>query len=226
MGIGIPVVDDVIDAGGDIATSIIDKAIRTADDFSDFLGLPPMASEVYQEVKKLYEGPVKDFFNTEVGKVIARAFTTMAYYQLAPILGPQLASAVYATPGVLRGEKFDQAWVTEFLWRVTTTAGILAGMYADQLRIDAKQAIPAAAMPTVDKLQDAVSSVFKAVALLKAKFPDAAKLNVMTLDYAGIAREFDVRQDTLLQAVAIYTRNADALAAFCADAHTGDLLSC
>ena len=66
-----------------------------------------------------------DFANTAVGTVVLRAIATMYFGGIAWAVGPQLASVVWALPGIMKGDRFDEAWLTEFKYRVEKTAEIL-----------------------------------------------------------------------------------------------------
>lgn len=66
----------------------------------------------------------RDFANTSTGLTVLRAFSTMLYGSIAWTLGPQLASVAFAVPGLFRGDRFEQAWLTEVKWRAEETAKI------------------------------------------------------------------------------------------------------
>ena len=69
---------------------------------------------------------LKSFAESDTGKMLLRAGATGLFYTLAITGAPFfLVSAVFAIPGLFRGEPFDQAWITEFMWRVETTQKIL-----------------------------------------------------------------------------------------------------
>lgn len=88
---------------------------------------------------------VKDFLNTGVGKTVAKALATNLTGGLAPILGPQLATVAFATPGILRGDRFDKAWIDEFADRAEKLAQYAGPAAAEQF----------ASMlgPTIEKLK-------------------------------------------------------------------------
>jgi len=216
-----------LEAAGDFlqdkAEDVVDIALNTGDDVTKFLGLGSLPSDVSQELLNLYKGPLRDFFRTAVGRVIARAFATLLYYNLAPLLGPQLAAVAFAFPGLLRGEKFDEAWATEFIWRVTTTAGILAGMAYEQYNIDAKQAFPPGTLPDADIIKKRLDEIFSVASKLKQLFPNVEAIDVLGFDYAATAQQFGVRQDVVLEALSLYTRKTDALKVFCSDIASGNI---
>lgn len=215
---------DIIKAGGDV----IDAAVDTADDITKALGLPPIASDVKDAIVDLVKGPLRDFANTDVGRMVLRAFATGLYYQLGPILGPQFAAVAFAVPGVLRGEKFDQAWTTEFIWRVTTTATILGGMYLDDANADFQtqsQHIDLSQLPTTDQLGE---NLMQVVSLAK-QFQDApffTSLDVMNFPYNEYADQLGMRADRVMQALALAKRDDRALASFCTDIASGRVNLC
>ena len=67
----------------------------------------------------------QDFAKTPTGLVVMRAFSSMLYGSVAWAIGPQLAAVTFAVPGLFRGERFEEAWLTEFKWRVEKTAETL-----------------------------------------------------------------------------------------------------
>lgn len=66
-----------------------------------------------------------DFANSAVGTAVLRAIATMYFGTIAWTIGPQLASVTFALPGIMKGDRFDEAWLTEFKYRVEKTAEIL-----------------------------------------------------------------------------------------------------
>lgn len=77
-----------------------------------------------------------DIASTSEGTFFLRAMATVAYGPIAGTLGigwfgPQIASVVWALPGVVRGEPFIAAWTQEFAYRAEKTAEALGGEAAD-----------------------------------------------------------------------------------------------
>lgn len=105
-------------------------------------------------VKGIVNGPLRDFANSAVGKVVLRAMATSLTGGLAGTLGPQLATVAWSLPGLVRGESFDEAWWKEFSWRVEKTAetlgtdaagkalGDMLKVASDRLMDQAKKAFP------------------------------------------------------------------------------------
>ena len=73
-----------------------------------------------------------DFAKTPVGLAVFRAMSTSLYGPLAFAIGPQLAAVSFAIPGLIKGDDFDKAWLTEVSWRSEEAAKILAPGIADQ----------------------------------------------------------------------------------------------
>jgi len=65
---------------------------------------------------------LRTFFKSDLGKSLARMLSTAGYVALVPICGPQLASVSFALPGVLRGEKYADAYWGETMYRIKYAA--------------------------------------------------------------------------------------------------------
>jgi hypothetical protein len=125
---------------------------KLTDDVSKTLGnilaAVPGESEVAKAVTALVNGPLKDFANTAVGKVFLTALGTSLYMGLAAYQGAgaalvnALAPAAFATPGVARGDDFDQAWIDGFIDRVKRTGEILATMGTGEIASEAANYVP------------------------------------------------------------------------------------
>lgn len=100
-------VEDVWDATGARVVDAADSAIRSL----------PGGNELIEAAG--------DFARSPAGMITLRAFSTMLFGSVAWAIGPQLAAVTFAVPGIMRGERFDEAWLTEFKWRVEKTAEIL-----------------------------------------------------------------------------------------------------
>lgn len=100
-------VEDVWDATGAHAVDAADSAIRAL----------PGGSALIEAAGDAARSPL--------GMVVLRAYTTMLYGSVAWAIGPQLAAVTFAIPGLMRGERFDEAWLGEFKWRVEKTAETL-----------------------------------------------------------------------------------------------------
>lgn len=90
-----------------------------------------------QHLKDLVNGPLRDFAKSPVGMVVLRAIATAMYMPLANELlywgvpfGAQMATVAWTTPGLLRGEDFDEAWMIEFRYRAEKTAEYFGGSKA------------------------------------------------------------------------------------------------
>jgi hypothetical protein len=101
-------------------------------------GVVDVAGDVFDAIpgsgplKDLVNGPLRDFAKTPTGMTILRSIATAMYGPLANSLvywgvpfGAQLATIAWSTPGLLRGERFDEAWMLEFRWRAEKTAEIV-----------------------------------------------------------------------------------------------------
>jgi len=122
----------------DVATSVIDKTKAIASPIVKTLKGLPGANLIEDAVNQGAKW-VGDLASTQTGTDVLRALATFAYgpiaYSLGGIawFGPQLATVVWAVPGVARGEDFTTAWTKEFVWRVEKTAEAIGTDAAKQL---------------------------------------------------------------------------------------------
>jgi hypothetical protein len=117
-----------------------------------FQGLP-VAPELFESLKDFIRGPLRDFAKTPYGMVVFRAMSTTIYGPLAWQLGPQLASFVFALPGIVRGQDFFEAWFDEVQWRAQKTAEVLG---ADALGAEAVSAALGPVRSATEKLREMV----------------------------------------------------------------------
>jgi len=78
-----------------------------------------------RDAAKAGAGLVGKLADTVPGQIVLTAVSNGLYGPLAGQLGPQVASAVWAIPGVARGDSFAHAYVTEWCVRVKKVAEIL-----------------------------------------------------------------------------------------------------
>lgn len=88
-----------------------------------------LAGDVVEDVPgfDVMSEAVQDFARTPIGKGVFRALSSSLFGPLAAVVGPQLATIAWAVPGLLAGDDFDRAWITEFQWRAQKTAETLGG---------------------------------------------------------------------------------------------------
>jgi hypothetical protein len=120
----IPGVNQIISAGG----AVVDSAI-------DVVRAVPGAEDLAGALEDLLEGPLREIASSESGVFILRALAGTVFGPLAWEVGPTLASATFALPGLLRGEDFWHSWFNEVMWRAEKTAehfgpGAAAGVAA------------------------------------------------------------------------------------------------
>lgn len=102
---------DGFNAVADVATSLVDK-----------IATIPGVSFITEQLK--------DFAKTPWGKIVLTAMSSGLYQGFAPYLagypfGIQLATVTFAIPGLMRGDKFTDAWLTATSERIINTAKIL-----------------------------------------------------------------------------------------------------
>lgn len=102
--------EDAIDVADDAVSTVWNGA-------GDAVRLVPGGDELLEAAG--------DFGRTGAGLVVLRAMSTMFYASVAWPLGPQLASVAFAVPGLVRGDDFTHAWLTEVKWRTEEAAKLL-----------------------------------------------------------------------------------------------------
>jgi hypothetical protein len=105
-------ISDGVDAVGDVVTSI------------------PGVKQVAGAVDDFVSGPMRDFARTGVGEVIFRAASVAlqsATFAISPLAGQTIGYLAWAVPGLARGEKVDEAFTKEFIYRVEYCASFVAG---------------------------------------------------------------------------------------------------
>jgi hypothetical protein len=143
-----------------------DRVSDAGDVFSEVAAVVPFAPELGGALKDVINGPLRDFARTPYGLAVLRAMSTTIYGPLAWTIGPQVASLAFALPGLLRGEDFWRAWLTEVQWRAEKTAETLGPGAAD---VATQQAFEAA-----QKAAEMLPEELRSLALSEL----AARLNV------------------------------------------------
>lgn len=123
----------------------IDKGSEALDVAGDAIHALPLSSEMTGALQSFVNGPLRDVANSPAGMVVLRAMATTIYTPIAWQIGPQLASFVFALPGLARGEDFWHAWFDEVKWRAEKTAEVLGA--------DAVSELPIGYQDLVDKIQ-------------------------------------------------------------------------
>ncbi len=120
-GFRIPVVSDVVDK----ATEALEALWDQLDDLPGF-------RELGEGTKALFKGPLRDFAKTSVGQTVLRAMTTVAMGPAGALAGPWAMMAAASLPGVLTGSPFEEALISENLYRATEAVKILT---ANQVKV-------------------------------------------------------------------------------------------
>lgn len=152
--------------GSDITDWVGGAVSDAADTFGEVAKVIPFSSELGGAMKDLINGPLRDFARTPYGLVVLRAMAGTIYGPLAWTLGPQIASLAFALPGVVRGDEFWHAYITEVEWRAQKTAEILAPSAADAIT------------PRIQEAADALSTLLPEQVRSMALSELAARLHV------------------------------------------------
>lgn len=127
--------------GEDIVDTVADAVDTVTDTAGDIISVIPGGDPLLGVMHDLVTGPLRDFANTGVGAVVLKAIASSFTGATAWTIGPQLASIFWATPGMLRGDSFEEAWISEFKDRVEQTAEIvgvpdeIAGQFGELLKL-------------------------------------------------------------------------------------------
>lgn len=127
--------------GEDIADTVEDAVDTVTDTAGDIISVIPGGDPLLGAMHDLVTGPLRDFAKTGVGAVVLKAIASSFTGATAWTLGPQLASIFWATPGILRGDSFEEAWISEFKDRVEQTVEIvgvpeeITGQFGELLKL-------------------------------------------------------------------------------------------
>lgn len=122
-GLRVPIISDLGDAAIDVITSVFDRVPG-----SDWIGEAVSGGATW----------LGDMAQTAVGRTILTAISmTYLYGPLAGlqlpgaagqvVVGPIVASATWALPGMVAGENFTESYVTELTWRIQGLIEYFAG---------------------------------------------------------------------------------------------------
>lgn len=131
-----------------VAGGVVDVAGGAVDVAGDVFTSLPGGVQVSGALRDLVNGPLRDFAKTPVGMTVLRSIATAVYGPLANSLvywgvpfGAQMATIAWAVPGLVRGERFDEAWMLEFRWRAEKTAEIVGPGILDSFGAQLRQAL-------------------------------------------------------------------------------------
>lgn len=135
-------------------------------------------------------GVVGDIAKTDVGRAFLTVITNAMVGPLAWEVGPQLASALWAVPGVAAGEPFMQAWSQQVIFRAKQCAEMYGGELAKKF-IEGIQ-------PALNYLNEKVGPEAQAAGL--------AALQKLGITPEKIAAEINVRADSAASAINSWLR--------------------
>lgn len=191
-----------VEAGGfdplgfaeDLATSALDRAKAIAKPFVNTLKELPGGKDIVALVEQ-GKGWAVDLATKNPW--VLQALATMLYGPLAHALGgtawfgPQIATVVWALPGVVRGESFMKAWLSEVLRRSEKTAEYFGGEKAKEL---------------VAQLRPAINEL---LSMAKQQFPTMnpeQALQALNISPADLAQKLGIREDMAALAIE-YAKN-------------------
>jgi hypothetical protein len=187
--------------GEDVADAV-GGALKDAWDVFDDL---PVLEQLGDGVKAVVTGPLRDFAKDSIGQTVLRAMATavsggvgLALMGAGPFQVFAMASA-HALPGMARGDSFEEALLTENLWRLEKTAELLGPDVASQLPDQWRDAI--------DELKARAAAALPDLALPEAVSELAARAGVDPETYARrLAAEMGIREDMAVQALEMVGR--------------------
>lgn len=195
-GFRIPVVSDIADAASDAVDAVWDAV----DDLPGF-------KQLGDGVKAVFTGPLRDFAKTAVGQTVLRAMTGMAMGLTGGIAGPWAMMATAALPGVIAGSPFEEALITENLYRATEAVKILT---ANQVKVPGIEfPIPPEVQKIVTQSLDVLNELKRRAAEMGLPIEEAVRK--LAADYGvpdnlealgvKLANEMGVREDFAVQAI-------------------------
>lgn len=220
-----------IEAVADVATSAWDGATDVVTSVIDTVpGMNLVADavdEVTGPVGDFVKGPLRDFSRTTVGEVIMRAFSvavSMTAFYLTPALGPytfawigpSLAFAAWSIPGLAKGERFDEAMVKEFAYRVAYCVSIFSKEAGEAVAKALGPTLSTQLQKALDYGKDVVQKKFPGLnmeeALGQLGITPESVLENMGLTPSQLAQRLGIREDMALMALAWMKRDERMLA--------------
>lgn len=149
---------------------------------------------------------LKDFANTTAGSVVLRALSTQLTAGLVPYIGPQMASVAFAVPSLAKGDNFAKAWVSETIWRIKTTAEILASMAGDSV----SKTIEKYSQGLSDQLDKVTGTIGKKLESAGVDAANQTKVKEWVASQGdqvvqNLAKEAGVREDMAMASIDGYT---------------------
>lgn len=84
------------------------------------------AGDIFRDVGHLSQAAAIELAKNPFGKVLENAWASAGAAVLAPVIGP-LSLALAASPGLLRGEKFDRAFMDYASWAIKSVSSMVPG---------------------------------------------------------------------------------------------------
>jgi hypothetical protein len=215
-----------IEAVADVATSAWDGATDVVTSVIDTVpGMNLVADgidEVTGPVGDFVKGPLRDFSRTTVGEVIMRAFSvavSMTAYMLSPAIGPYvlswvgptLAFAAWSIPGLAKGERFDEAMVKEFAYRVAYVISVFSKEAGDAVAKALGPTLNTQLQKALDYGKNVVEKKFPGLnteeALSQLGITPDSVLENMGLTPKQLADRLGIREDMALMALAWMKRD-------------------
>lgn len=196
------------DPGGWISDRVDDAGEALSNVWDAFDDLPGF-KQLGEGAKALFKGPLRDFANSDLGKTVLRAATTVVAGPAGVLVGPWAMMMAHTLPGLAKGDSFIAALVEENLYRMTEAVKILT---AGQVQIPETQLkflheLPNQFKTAVKELENRIRSSFPDVDLGEAAERLASEAGLSLEDSArDLARELGLREDMAVQAMELISK--------------------
>ena len=211
---------------GDAADWVSDRVDDVGDavsDVGDFVHDNIPGGEWVVDAVNAGAGWIATFAKTGVGTIVMRAISSAMFPAFSATLGPQVASVAFAFPGIVKGDRFTEAYITEVAHRTSETARILGSDVAEQvitgpLKDTVAKLIKQLADKTGGKnlLGLNPAELMKATGLTPAA---AAYMKELGLTPESVAKQFGIRQDVAQMVLDVLNQTTSDLTRF--DVATG-----
>jgi hypothetical protein len=180
---------DDIKGGIQDGADAVGEALAGAWDLIDDI---PGFEQLGDGTKALFKGPLRDFAQGSIGQSVLRALASFAMGPVGYVAGPWAMMCAASLPGMMRGDAFADALLSENLWRLEKTVEILG--------VDAGEIFAQQFGTALDYLRERASEM--GLDPGDAVMQLAAEAGIDPEAYANeLAKDLGVRADAAVQAV-------------------------